>query len=246
MLAELALLSADVYSFASSFKVAELCLLNKVTCCWIELIALFSESVCVLMKPVMLVPVDALLPEEPMALEVTLLRLVWSCEIRFSTAVGFFVKAEEKAVLLKVTAPELVTESPIAVALMPLACKELTALSSSFRRLVAEKFPSSGPDFAELEEFDADDVEPANFVSVVMAERAAFKPEATADILLARPEGEELTETTALPDPANEIVIPATALLSVLLVLVMGMPLRVSVASVADCASTSLPGAALL
>ena len=70
------MLSATVYWFASSVKVAELCFVINVICCSIELIELFSESVCALMNPVMLVPLVELLLEVPTALLVMLLRLV--------------------------------------------------------------------------------------------------------------------------------------------------------------------------
>ncbi len=75
MLAELDLLSAVVYSFARFFSVAELCWVIRVICWSIELIESFSDVVCALMKPVMLVPVVELEADLPTALAAMLLRL---------------------------------------------------------------------------------------------------------------------------------------------------------------------------
>ncbi|GAN79990.1 hypothetical protein Aam_034_134 [Acidocella aminolytica 101 = DSM 11237] len=76
MLAELALFSAAVYSLARFLSVAELCFVIKVICCSIELIESFSDLVCALIKPVMLVPVTELEADFPVALAAMLLRLV--------------------------------------------------------------------------------------------------------------------------------------------------------------------------
>ena len=158
---------------------------------------------------------------------------------RFCTAVGFLAYSLAKLVALKETVPEPLTESPTAPAETPLATSWLTEVSSSFFSSVAEKLPSSGPALPPLLAPVAVVAGGVNLVSLVMVATAALRLVATACTEPERLLGEEETETTALPEPASAMVTPATALPRLLVLLVMGTPLSVTEALVADCARTS-------
>jgi hypothetical protein len=108
---------------------------------------------------------------------------------------------------------------------MPLAAAPLIAWSNWLPRLVAVKLPISGPVLAEEELEDVDADEATYLVSVWIVEIALESDEITEESAEVRVLGEEETLIVLSPSPASVTVTPEMALLSVLVVLVIGTPL---------------------